>query len=71
MAVFSANLKRKSIEKSHHRFSGSGGPETRPGGYVNKGKRTKGTLIRNFFPFLPEGTSIRSNGVLIDAPSEK
>ena len=32
----------------------------RPGGYVNKEKRTKGTLIRKFFHFLPEGTSIRN-----------
>ena len=32
----------------------------RPEGYVNKEKRTKGTLIRNFLPFLPKGTSIRT-----------
>ena len=32
----------------------------RPEGYVNKEKRTKGTLIRKLLHFLPEGTSIRN-----------
>ena len=32
----------------------------RPEGYVNKEKRTKGTLIGKFVHFLPEGTSLRN-----------